>query len=75
MNEQTFPLGWNEDRVRRLIAKFEVLTEEEVVVDDSAVSFPESVGREVGRRRHEMRDGHFGITHDEVWRRIEDRKE
>ncbi|MEX0642604.1 MAG: hypothetical protein WD468_07875 [Pirellulales bacterium] len=36
MSEQRFPPGWNEDRVKRLIAHYEALTEEEQVAEDEA---------------------------------------
>jgi hypothetical protein len=39
MNDQRFPPGWNEERVKRLIAHYDSLTEEEQVAeDDSAVA-------------------------------------
>ena len=34
------------------------------------IPLPEWVDREAARRRDEMRDPSFGISHDETWRRI-----
>jgi hypothetical protein len=74
MNMQSYPLGWNEDRVRQLITAFEVLTEEQQAAeDDAALSFPDSLIREVEHRRDEMHEGSFGVTHDEAWQRIAER--
>ena len=64
MNEQRFPPGWNEERVKRLIAQYDSLTESEQTAADEAV-----------RRREEMRDPSFGLSHEEVWRRIERRSD
>jgi hypothetical protein len=36
MNQQTFPPGWDADRVRRLIARYESLDEEQQVAEDEA---------------------------------------
>lgn len=36
MSEQRFPPGWNEERVKRLIAHYDALTEEEQVAEDEA---------------------------------------
>jgi len=36
MKMQEFPPGWDEDRVKRLIAHYESLTEEEQVAEDEA---------------------------------------
>jgi hypothetical protein len=36
MRKQTFPPGWDESRVRRLIAHYEELDEEEQVAEDEA---------------------------------------
>jgi hypothetical protein len=36
MNEQRFPSGWDEDRVKRLIAHYDALTEEEQIAEDEA---------------------------------------
>jgi putative addiction module component (TIGR02574 family) len=37
------------------------------------IPLPEWVAREVSRRREEMRDPSFGLTHEETWRRIANR--
>ena len=37
------------------------------------IPLPEWVAREVARRRDEMRDPSFGISHDEAWCRIANR--
>ena len=37
------------------------------------IPLPEWVGREVARRRDEMRDPSFGMSHEETWRRIANR--
>jgi hypothetical protein len=34
------------------------------------IPLPDWVDREAARRRDEMRDPTFGMTHDETWRRI-----
>jgi hypothetical protein len=36
MSEQHFPPGWDEERVRRLIAHYDALSEEEQVAEDEA---------------------------------------
>lgn len=36
MSKQQFPPGWDEERVKRLIAHYESLTEEEQVAEDEA---------------------------------------
>jgi hypothetical protein len=36
MSEQHFPPGWNEERVKRLIAHYDSLPEEEQVAEDEA---------------------------------------
>ena len=33
MKENVYPLGWNEDRVREVIAHYETQTEEEAVTE------------------------------------------
>lgn len=37
------------------------------------IPLPDWVGREVARRREEMRDSAFGVSHEETWRRIANR--
>jgi putative addiction module component (TIGR02574 family) len=39
----------------------------------SAIPLPEWVGKEVTRRRDEMRDPSFGLSHKETWQRIANR--
>jgi hypothetical protein len=42
MSEQHFPPGWDEDRVKRLIAHYDSMTDEEQVAEDeAAVSAPQ----------------------------------
>jgi hypothetical protein len=36
MTEQRFPPGWDEERVRRVLAHYESQTEEEAVAEDEA---------------------------------------
>ncbi|MDQ2842846.1 MAG: hypothetical protein M3Y72_17770 [Acidobacteriota bacterium] len=36
MKESKFPEGWDESRVRRLLASYEAETEEEIVAEDEA---------------------------------------
>ena len=36
MKQQRYPVGWNEDRVRKLIRHYEQQTEEEAVAEDEA---------------------------------------
>ncbi len=38
-----------------------------------SIPLPDWVDQEAVKRRNEMRDPAFGLTHDEVWRRIERR--
>ena len=44
MNEQRYPPGWDEERVKRLIAHYESFTEEEQVAEDEA-----AVGEQEGQ--------------------------
>ncbi len=44
MNKQHFPPGWDEDRVKQLIAHYDSLTEEEQVAEDEA-----AVGEQQGQ--------------------------
>ena len=37
------------------------------------IPLPDWVDREAARRRDEMRDPTFGLSHDETWKRIERR--
>ena len=36
MTHQKFPLGWDEERVKRVITHYEELTEDEAVAEDKA---------------------------------------
>jgi hypothetical protein len=36
MKQNKFPAGWDEDRVRRLLAHYEEQSEEEVIAEDEA---------------------------------------
>lgn len=36
MEQSRFPTGWDEDRVRRLLASYETQTEDEAVAEDEA---------------------------------------
>jgi hypothetical protein len=36
MKQNQFPLGWDEERVRRVLAHYEEQTEEEAVAEDEA---------------------------------------
>jgi putative addiction module component (TIGR02574 family) len=40
---------------------------------NTPLPLPEWVDREAARRREELRDRSFGVSHDEVWRRIDSR--
>jgi ribosomal protein L13E len=67
--KQKFPPGWNEAKVRRVIAHYENQTEEEAVAEDEAayhtqgqtmMSVPTDLVREVHKliaRRSKVRDG------------------
>jgi hypothetical protein len=46
MSEQRFPQGWDEDRVRRLLAHYEGLSEDEQVAEDEEAA-RESEGQTV----------------------------
>jgi hypothetical protein len=39
----------------------------------ASIPLPEWVDREAARRREEMRDPAFGVSHEEAWRRIAQR--
>ena len=36
MNEKTFPEGWDEGRIRRVLAHYETQTEENALLEDEA---------------------------------------
>jgi len=36
MKQSKFPIGWDEDRVKRVLDHYEMLTEEEAVAEDEA---------------------------------------
>lgn len=36
MNRQKFPLGWDEERVRKVLEHYEAQTDEEAVAEDEA---------------------------------------
>jgi hypothetical protein len=38
MNEQRFPTGWDEERVKRLLAELDARTDEEWIVADEAAA-------------------------------------
>jgi putative addiction module component (TIGR02574 family) len=40
---------------------------------DAPIELPDWIGKEVARRRDDMRDPAFGLSHEETWRRIADR--
>jgi putative addiction module component (TIGR02574 family) len=40
----------------------------------AAIPLPDWVEREASRRREEMRDPNFGLTHEETWSRISVRR-
>ena len=42
MNENRFPRGWDEERVRRLLAHYEQQSEEEAVAEDEAAAESET---------------------------------
>ena len=42
MNEQRFPAGWDEQRVKRLIAELDARTDEEWIAADEAAAADES---------------------------------
>jgi hypothetical protein len=46
MTEQRFPPGWDEDRVKRLIAHYDATSEEEQVAEDEA-AVDEQIGQTV----------------------------
>ena len=43
MKRSKFPLGWDEERVRRVLAHYEEQTEEEAVAEDEAAFENETV--------------------------------
>jgi len=43
MDEQKFPPGWNEDRVRRLIAHYDHMDDDAIIAEDEAA--PETAGQ------------------------------
>ena len=38
MNKKTYPSGWDENRVREVLAHYETQTEEEAVAEDEAAA-------------------------------------
>jgi hypothetical protein len=40
MNDQTYPAGWDADRVKRLIDHYEHMSEDELIAEDEEVSAP-----------------------------------
>jgi len=62
----------------RSLAPSEKLRLVEILWDDlgestEAIPLPDWLDREAARRRDEMRDPSFGLSHEETWRRIEQR--
>jgi hypothetical protein len=62
----------------RSLAPSEKLRLVEMLWDDlggstESIPLPDWVDREAARRRDEMRNPSFGLSHDETWRRIEQR--
>ena len=62
----------------RSLAPSEKLRLVEMLWDDlggstESIPLPDWVDREAARRREEMRNPSFGLSHDETWRRIEQR--
>jgi putative addiction module component (TIGR02574 family) len=62
----------------RSLSVVEKLRLVEMLWDDLGASpaplpLPEWVDREATRRRDEMRDPSFGLSHEEAWRRIDSR--
>jgi hypothetical protein len=43
MNEQRFPKGWDEERVKRLIAELDARTDEEWLAEDEAAREAEDI--------------------------------
>jgi hypothetical protein len=50
MNEQRFPAGWDEQRVKRLLAELDGRTEEEWVAADKAAAAAGGIAGERARR-------------------------
>ncbi len=40
MSENKFPAGWDEEKVRRLLARYEEQTEDEALIEDEAAMQP-----------------------------------
>jgi putative addiction module component (TIGR02574 family) len=40
---------------------------------NAPIELPDWIAQEVTRRRNDMRDPSFGLSHDETWRRIANR--
>ncbi len=62
----------------RSLAPSEKLRLVEILWDDlgestEPIPLPDWVDREAARRHDEMRDPSFGLSHNETWRRIEQR--
>ena len=62
----------------RALSPAEKLRLVEILWDDlgdstASIPLPDWVDRETARRRDEMRDPTFGLSHDETWGRIERR--
>ena len=69
------PVYTDELRALPLAEKLQLV---ELLWDDlgeatGAIPLPDWVDREAEKRRDEMRDPTFGLSHEETWRRIEHR--
>lgn len=42
MNEKQFPAGWDEERVKKVLAHYESQTDDEAIAEDEAALEPES---------------------------------
>jgi len=51
MSEQKFPPGWDEDRVRKVLAHYDAQTEDEAVAEDEAGVRPGETVMNVPRAR------------------------
>jgi hypothetical protein len=61
MNEQRFPKGWDEQRVKRFIAELDARTEEEWIAEDEAAAADD--GEHDSGRPKLATEGRFKTSH------------
>jgi hypothetical protein len=51
LSQSKFPHGWDEERVRRVLAHYEAQTEEDAILEDGGMAPSERHGRHIGNLR------------------------